>query len=111
MLTIGRLCIAALLCVTACTAPPEPEPEPIRHPLRGEVVQLRPGETNGAVIAHEEIPGWMGAMTMTFPVLDQAEFAKLHVGDYVQGEVVVARGVFHLENIAPAEPPADPTDE
>ena len=111
--------IACLLLVAfalGCSSAPAPEPEAApeaaapaaethRYELRGKVIELRPGETNAAVIDHEEIVGFMDAMTMTFPVKDPAEFAKLHENDYINADVVSSDDEFYLENIEVVEAP------
>jgi len=40
-------------------------------------------------IRHEEIPGFMGAMTMPFTIRDAAVFGTLHPGDKVEGKLRV----------------------
>jgi Cu/Ag efflux protein CusF len=60
-----------------------------------------------ATIEHDEIVGWMGAMTMDFPVKDQAEWEKLQVGDRITGTVFVSSDGYHLGEIKMAEPAAE----
>lgn len=104
--------MAALLCVAglACSEPAEVEEPWTQFELRGKVVDLRPGEPAVAVIEHEEIEGFMKAMTMGFPVRDQAEFEKLSDGDVIEA-VVQARGYaeYYIEDIqvVDAGEPAD----
>ena len=63
--------------------------EPIRqYRLKGKVVRLVP-EHRLAAIQHEEIKGWMEAMTMEFPVRDGSEFAKLKPGLEIEATVNV----------------------
>lgn len=63
--------------------------EPVsQFQLRGTVVRLVP-ENRLATIQHEEIKGWMEAMTMEFPVKDGAEFAKLKTGARIEATVNV----------------------
>jgi len=59
-----------------------------RYELHGEVLRL---DTQGkiAAIKHQKIGDWMEAMTMEFPVKDQAEFNKLHQGEKIRGTVFV----------------------
>jgi protein SCO1/2 len=42
-----------------------------------------------AKINAQEIKGYMEAMTMEYPIKDQAEFATLHVGDHITATVFV----------------------
>ena len=63
--------------------------EPIKqYRLKGKVVRLVP-EHRLAAIQHEEIKGWMEAMTMEFPVPDASEFAKLKPGLEIEATVNV----------------------
>jgi protein SCO1/2 len=63
--------------------------EPARqYKLKGKVIRLAP-ENRIASIQHEEIKGWMEAMTMEFPVPDATEFAKLKPGLEVEATVNV----------------------
>jgi Cu/Ag efflux protein CusF len=106
-------CLLLLAFALGCSTAPAPEPEAAapaaeethRYELRGKVVELRPGETNAAVIDHEEIVGFMDAMTMTFPVKDAAEFAKLHANDVITADVVSNDDGFYIENIEVVETP------
>lgn len=110
-------CFLVLAFALGCNSAPAPEPEAEaeaeapaaetqRYELHGKVLELRPGETNAAVIDHEEIVGFMDAMTMTFPVKDAAEFAKLHANDTINADVVSGGNEFHIENIEVVEAPA-----
>ncbi|MCB1022494.1 MAG: copper-binding protein, partial [Acidobacteria bacterium] len=68
-------------------------------------------DPNVAYVDHEEIPGFMGAMTMGYPVRDAAEFGKLSVGDRIEAKVM-ARGhsEYYLNEIqvtAEPEPAAE----
>lgn len=71
------------------------------------MVRLTP-EHRLAAIRHEEIKGWMEAMTMEFPVRDGAEFAKLKPGARIEATVNVQdldywlTGIRVVEGAAPA---------
>jgi len=58
-----------------------------RYQLDGVILQLEP--PNIAKIKHQEIKGFMEAMTMEFPVKDAAEFATLHANDHITATVFV----------------------
>ena len=82
------LFLAAIL-LPACSHKPV---EPIKqYPMRGVVTQLDK-DTQVATIKHEDIPGFMHAMTMEYGFRDKSEFAKLKDGQtiravlYVQGD-------------------------
>jgi len=77
------------------------------YPVRGEVIRLMPDDKI-AVVKHEDIEGWMKAMTMEFPVKDEAEFAKLSEGAIFEAKVHVQDLEYWLTAISllPAEEPA-----
>ncbi len=90
-------------------APPKEEAAadaaPQRYTLHGKVVSLS-AETKVAAIDHEEIVGWMGAMTMEFPVREASEWEKLQVGDQINATVFVDNSGFHLAEIEVVAPAA-----
>ena len=88
-----------------CGEATAPEAAVERYTLQGTVVQLN-RQNMAATIDHEEIVGWMGAMTMDFPVTDKAEFDKLQTGDRITGTVFVGSDGFHLGEIKVIEPAA-----
>src|SRR5690348_1972586 len=53
-----------------------------RYHLRGKVVQVDKAQQH-LVIDHEEIPGFMGAMTMPYPVADAATLERVSPGDQI----------------------------
>jgi protein SCO1/2 len=56
----------------------------VDYPLRGVVRSVAP-ESGRVMIRHEEIPGFMKAMTMPFKPADEAILGLLHPGDEVEG--------------------------
>lgn len=73
--------LTALLSFAPPTAPVALAADATRtFEVRGEVRRLVP-EGKVLVIKHEEIPGYMDAMTMPFQVKDAAEMAGIGVGD------------------------------
>lgn len=59
----------------------------LRFDLRGKVVSTRPADRK-VVIDHEDIPGYMDAMTMPFTCLDADALQNLRPGDRVTGTLV-----------------------
>jgi Cu/Ag efflux protein CusF len=59
-----------------------------QYKLDGVIVAIDP-KGRIAKVNGQKIEGWMEAMTMEYPVKDQAEFATLHVGDHVTATVFV----------------------
>lgn len=66
----------------------KPSAPPKEYQLTGAVIRLDP-QVRTAVIKHENIEGWMEAMTMEFPVRDQKEFEKLAAGKRIRATVYV----------------------
>jgi protein SCO1/2 len=73
-----------------------------------------------AVVAHDDIPGFMPAMTMPFPIGDDAVLGQLKRGDQIAGTLVVGETYFRLVEVkvtraapadVPAAAPAAPADE
>ncbi len=79
-----RLGVIALLAgTTGAALSPRPAHAESRYEATGRVVSFTPD--GGTVsIAHDAIPGVMGAMTMTFTARAATQFAGLSVGDRVR---------------------------
>jgi len=92
----NRFAVATLalgLALGSCSAPKSEtsKAEIKTYSMHGQIAGLDPGQ-HVATIKHDEIAGFMGAMTMGYSVRDPAEFGKLTVGEtfnatvYVQGD-------------------------
>ena len=98
--TVGLLVILCLLVIgcqsnnstnAPATNPPgaaEKSGELKRYPLKGTIVSVDAG-AHKATINHQEIPGFMGAMTMAYPVKNDAELQVVSSGDEITADVVV----------------------
>ncbi|MEY3608850.1 MAG: hypothetical protein RLZZ447_1638 [Verrucomicrobiota bacterium] len=81
---------AATTTPTATVAP--------RYDLRGEVIAIT-SKGNGLLVHHEEIPGYMPAMTMEF-ILEGAKAADFREGQRIRARMYEsAPGEFKLEDI------------
>jgi Cu/Ag efflux protein CusF len=70
-----------------------------RYPLKGKVLSVDK-EAGSAIVDAGDIPGFMNAMAMTYPIPDQKAVAGLNGGDAITADVVVTGdGKYHLENI------------
>ena len=76
----------------------KPKPAPKTYPIRGKVVRLQPAEKI-VVLDHEAVEGWMGAMTMGFPVRDQRQWDKLKDGQTIRATVYLEEPEFWLGQI------------
>lgn len=77
------------------TAKPEAEK---RYALKGKVTKIE-RELKQVVIEHEEVKGYMEAMTMPFPLTDEKVLSRLKVGDKIEATLVVGIGMWRLENV------------
>jgi protein SCO1/2 len=90
-----RFLIAGLFLVAACSGPPDTR----TYQLTGQVLTVKP-ETNEILVKHDDIPGFMPAMTMPYTVKDPAELKDRVPGDLIRATLVVAPGgVPHLQQI------------
>ena len=101
---VFSLCLA--LVAAACG-----KPEQRSYKLQGQVISLDPARKL-AVVKHEEIQGFMPAMTMPYEVEDVKALDGLAPGDLINATLVVFTNGAHLTTIrkvgtAPLEKPAE----
>ena len=85
------------LVVAACGSKPAAEGK--RYHLTGKVLSVAK-EGGSATIDGAEIPGFMAAMAMPYPIPDAKALADLTPGDDITADVVMTDdGKYHLENI------------
>jgi protein SCO1/2 len=95
------LALVGALAAAACgggTGRGDQVPAVRRYHLKGKVVQVDKAQQH-LVIDHEEIPGFMGAMTMPYPVADAATLERVSPGDQITADVVVGDNQVRLENV------------
>lgn len=94
------LSLFACLLAPACKGPAPAATGGTRYPLTGKVVEVDVGART-VTIAHEDIPGFMSAMTMPFVVLPQDAARLEHVGpgDEVTASLVSRDSRFWLEDL------------
>ncbi len=51
------------------------------------------------VVDHKEIAGFMGAMTMPYPVKTPSDLDRVSAGDQITADLVSSDGQFKLDNI------------
>ncbi len=85
--------------ISACkkTEAPKASDGAMRYELKGKVVSADKSE-HKVTIEHEEIPGYMEAMTMPFTLLDDWVYSELKPGAKIQATLVVDQGRTWLEN-------------
>ena len=86
---------AAVSCSPATPAPP---PKADRYAIAGQLlgVQL---DTGQVVLKHGEVVGYMGAMTMPFPVEPATAIRDRRPGDLVKATLVVEPARYYLEGL------------
>ena len=79
--------LSLAIALVGCTPKPEEKPA-AKYSLHGQIVRL---EEQGHLVAirHEEIKGWMGAMTMEFPVRESTDWKDLKENDCIDAAVYV----------------------
>jgi protein SCO1 len=89
------------LIVSACGSAPSKSPEASnaaqRYEVKGKVISADKAE-HKVTIAHEEIKGYMEAMTMPFTLLEDWVYPELKPGAQIQATLVVDQGRSWLEN-------------
>jgi protein SCO1/2 len=66
--------------------------------LQGQVLSIQPDHKQ-AVIRHEEITGFMSAMTMPYAVQDAREYENIAPGDLITATLVVLPNAGYLESV------------
>jgi protein SCO1 len=97
------LAVTALSCARRETAAPStgaaPSANAKRYELRG-IVRGVDAAKREVTVEHEEIAGYMDAMTMSFPVRDDPQvFEILKAGDRLEAKLVVDEGDYWIEGI------------
>ena len=85
---IGLVVAALLPWLAASCTQKEAGKGPAVYQVKGVVREVMP-EKKSVTISHEEIPGYMDAMTMDFSVTNAAELAGLRPGDVVDFRMTV----------------------
>ena len=79
-------------------APQEPATPTRRFELTG-IVKSVDADNGRLVVEHGEIPGFMGAMTMSYRVGERENLAAVSAGDQIRSDVVVGETGSRLENV------------
>jgi protein SCO1 len=103
MHVVLALSLALSFCAAACGGGTEQsqgqaQAAEKRYHLAGAVVSIDK-EQQHLVVNHGDIPGFMSAMTMPYPVADPATLDRVGVGDQITADVVVSNGAARLENV------------
>jgi protein SCO1/2 len=105
MFRLAPLFLAGMLAVTACSS----EPKAQTYSLTGQVLAVRP-ETSEILVKHEDIKGFMPAMTMPYKVKDAALLKDRAPGDLITATLNVAPDLAWLTAITKTGTAAIPAD-
>lgn len=97
MCALGLLPVS-VLWLAGCSKPKPPAGPVHEYKIEGEILKTDPASRT-ATIKHKAIEGWMGAMTMDYPIRTKEDFAKLHAGDRIAGTVYVQDEDYSVGNI------------
>ena len=95
--------ILLLLCTAISACQPPKTVEGKRYELKGKVVSVDRVQQR-VTIAHDEIRGYMDAMTMPFTLKDTAIIQDISPNDSIQATLVVADASVWLEDVAITKP-------
>ncbi len=69
-----------------------------QYGFHGEVIALNPQE-HTATIKHGKIGDWMGAMTMEYPIKNEADWKKLARGEQIDATAFVQDASYYVGDI------------
>jgi protein SCO1 len=94
MKSLLRTVFVVGIAATAChRTPPTKE-----YQLQGQILDLKP-DVNEVLVKHDDIPGFMPAMTMPYKVEDAKLLAGKQPGDLITATLVVGETEAHLSKI------------
>jgi len=108
MRTVTALSFGLALLASACSGASDRH----EYTLQGQIISIAPDHKD-ATIKHEDIKGFMSAMTMPYKVREAKEYESLVPGDLINATLVVVSNDAYLKDVkkvgnAPLEkPPAE----
>ncbi len=85
-----RSAVLLLVVITAAgCGKPAPNVATRQFPLTGEILSIKADRTE-VTVKHDEVKGFMAAMTMPFAIKDPAQLDGLAAGDLIAATLVVA---------------------
>jgi len=88
--------LSLALLASACGGGSSPDRK--EYTLQGQVLSVAL-ERKEAIIRHEEIPGFMSAMTMPYSVLEAKEYENLKAGDLITATLIVEPTKAYLQQV------------
>ena len=86
--------VLALVIVSGCRQPPPAR----QYELTGQILAIKP-DTNEVILKHNDIPGFMPAMTMTYKVKEPELLNGRKEGDMVKATLVVEEVKAYLSSL------------
>lgn len=83
---VALAALASILVFSGCQQHKEK-----RYQLRGQVLEKNPA-SNEVTVDHQDIPGFMPAMTMPYEVKDPAAMHEMQPGDLIEADVATSNG-------------------
>ncbi len=93
-MSTARLVVIAALCLAACRQ----EPPPKEYQLTGQILSVKP-ESQEVLVKHDDIPGFMMAMTMPYKVGDAELLKDRTAGDLITATLVVGETRAYLSSL------------
>jgi Cu/Ag efflux protein CusF len=85
------------------TAPQQQDSGAKRYHLEGTVVSID-RQQKRVTVDGKDIPGFMAAMTMPYPVADDETLHRVKPGDQITADIVAAGSEYHLDNVVVVKP-------
>lgn len=101
MFPLLRYIMIIVIAFTLLACQKEPER---RYDLVGTVVSVEP-QHKLVTVKHDDIPGYMNAMTMPFSLKDEWVYQVMSAGDQIQAQLVVQGDRSWLEQVSVTRPP------
>ena len=89
------------MTASSSSKPVQPTPQPQgerRYQFKGKVISVE-RDSRQVTVEHEEIKGYMGAMTMPFPLNDEKTLNRIKKDDRIEATLVVGEGKWELKNV------------
>jgi protein SCO1/2 len=96
--SVGSRAILAWAVLALAAHACKPRPEGRRFPLTGQVLAVH-AERDEVLLRHDDVPGFMPAMVMAFPVAEPRRLQGLGAGDLVKAVLVVGESGVRLEDL------------
>ena len=106
ILSAALLIVLFITTLSSCGGKPEPQHQ---YQLKGKVVEIN-RKDKLVTISHDDIPGYMVAMTMPFKLKDERLLNEMEEGDRIQATLVIAGLKSWLEDVVVTRETADPSD-